>query len=77
MDIDDCIKAYIQLADCVFKTTNSALDLTGQTPNPSRFNTKALEQEIKAIIRARTGSETSVLNTGPDQSCKVYVGCFS
>ena len=58
MDVDECIEAYIRLADRVFKKTGPPLNLCCRVQ--SRFNTKALEQEIKGIIRTKTGSENSI-----------------
>ena len=69
MDVDDCIEAYVRLADRVFKKTGPPLDLCCQVQ--SRFNTKALEQEIKGLVRRQTGTENSLLKNEDDASCKV------
>lgn len=74
MTIDDCIDAYIRLADRVFKKTGPPLGLCCEVQ--SRFNTKAFEQEIKAIVRRQTGTENTLLKNEDDRSCKVYVGSF-
>lgn len=69
MDVDECIEAYIRLADRVFKKTGPPLNLCCRVQ--SRFNTKALEQEINGIVRRYTGSENSVLHNEDTTSCKV------
>ena len=69
MDVDDCIEAYIHLADRVFKKTGPPLNLCCRVQ--SRFNTKTLEQEIKSIVRRQTGSENSVLKDEENAPCKV------
>lgn len=71
MDVDECIQAYIRLADRVFKKTGPSLDMCLRVQ--SRFNTKALEQEIKGIVGRVTGSQNTVFKDEGQGSCKVYV----
>lgn len=69
MDIDDCIEAYVHLADRVFKKSGAPINMCFTVQ--SRFNTKVLEQEIKALIRRETGAENTIFKDEEDDSCKV------
>lgn len=69
MDVDDCIAAYVRLADRVFKKTAAPINMCCTVQ--SRFNTKALEQEIKSLVRRETGSENTFFKDEDDDSCKV------
>ena len=69
MTIDDSIEAYVRLADRGFKKPGLPVNLYCQVQ--SRFNTKALEREIKAIVRRQTGTENSLFEDKENESCKV------
>ncbi|ERF69251.1 hypothetical protein EPUS_09068 [Endocarpon pusillum Z07020] len=72
MTIDDCIEAYVRLADRIFKKPGQRL-ANWNGPVKSIFNTKALEQEFKAIVRKQTDTENTLFENEENESCKVFV----
>jgi hypothetical protein len=81
MDIDECIDAYVDLFDRVFKKKRHPVTFRGKIQD--RFDTKEQEDAIKEIVFQRCGqqkgSENALLRDGDSQNvrCKVYDGLIS
>jgi predicted acylesterase/phospholipase RssA len=72
MSIDDCIEAYIELSDQVFRKTHVfPLRITGKVQG--RFDSKALEDAVKKYLRECNLSEDCLFQDVDPQSCKVFV----
>lgn len=70
MTVDECIQAYTALSDKVFEKKAHRVKINGQLQG--RFDTAALEQAIKKILRDRGRSE-DILLKDVDAPCKVHV----
>lgn len=72
MSVDDCIEAYIELSDQVFRKKRFLpLKMTGKVQG--RFDSKALEDAAKRFLRERNLSEDCLLQDVEPKSCKVFV----
>ncbi|OCL00243.1 FabD/lysophospholipase-like protein [Cenococcum geophilum 1.58] len=73
MDVDECIRAYCDLAETVFnkKLHRIPMDFKGRTQ--ARFDSTKLENAIKKVITERGASETELLNDGTERGCRVFV----
>lgn len=75
MDIDECINAYMELSNRIF--TKKRPLLNARLKIQGKFDTKALEEGIKKIVRDKTGSEDTLLRDDPNAPCKMYGEAFS
>ncbi|KAF5009795.1 hypothetical protein FDECE_4002 [Fusarium decemcellulare] len=75
MNIDKCIAAYTELMERALTPRLSAGVISTSTTelNPPYFDSDALKQEIKRIIRMGGRSPFELFNNGVDQGCKVFV----
>src|ERR1043165_8361656 len=64
MTIEDCIEAYNLLSDKVFEKKTHRVTIRGKLQG--RFDTAALENAIKQILKDRDISEDSLLKDSPD-----------
>ena len=71
MDVDECIKAYSNLAEAVFgeKLRRFPVDLKGGIK--ARFDATKLENAIKKILSEKDVPETELLNDGTERGCHV------
>lgn len=67
MDIDECITAYADLSDQVFKKKRHRVKISGKVQG--RFDTAELERAIKEIVRKKEGTEDAFLKS---PTCKTY-----
>ncbi|KAK3203447.1 hypothetical protein GRF29_112g1348125 [Pseudopithomyces chartarum] len=71
MSVDDCIEAYIELSDQVFRKKRFLpLRMTGKVQG--RFDSKVLEDAVKTYLRERNFSEDCLLQDVEPKSCKVF-----
>ena len=70
MTVDETLKTYQELSEKVFTKNKHRVksDLSIQ----GRFDTKALEDAIKAIVVARGFGEDEPLKDDSPEACKVY-----
>ena len=70
MDVDECIDAYAEMSDEIFRKKHHRINAkNGQIQG--RFDATALEQSIKRIIMDRGLDENALLADRPDAPCKV------
>ncbi|GKT61521.1 ankyrin repeat protein [Colletotrichum tofieldiae] len=78
MTVEECEDAYIRLAKTIFKPKrwkyncfSRGMDFLSAS---ERYDSSKLEDVVKAIIKARTGSEKApLLDLNEDAICKVFV----
>ncbi|KZL79415.1 ankyrin repeat protein, partial [Colletotrichum incanum] len=78
MTVEECEDAYIRLAKTIFKPKrwkyncfSRGMDFLSAS---ERYDSSKLEDVVKAIIKARTGSEKApLLDLNEDTRCKVFV----
>jgi hypothetical protein len=71
MTIEDCIEAYMSLANEVFEQQRHRVTIRGDIQG--RFDTAALERAVKRIVVRQGLAEDTLLKDHPDADCKVYV----
>ncbi|KAL9622167.1 MAG: hypothetical protein Q9160_003510 [Pyrenula sp. 1 TL-2023] len=76
MSIDECIKAYANLSDRVFRKKHRRIDLKNGNLQ-GRFDAQELEKAIKEIIVERRLPEDELLKDSPGAPCKVFVCAMS
>src|ERR1700742_3165183 len=70
MDVDSCIKSYLQLCNTIFSDKKLfAVNLAGNIR--ARFKTAPLEKAIKQVIKKQGFAEDELLKKA-DNRCKVY-----
>ena len=70
MSVQDCINAYIRLADKVFRKTHRPINWKGNIQG--RFDHEVLETVIKEVIVASGHEEDVLLKDDSVKSCKVF-----
>ena len=81
MAIDQCIDAYVNMFDQVFKKKRLPVTIRGRIQD--RFDTQALEKAIKEVVLNQcgrpNGAENALLQDGDGRNvrCKVYEGILS
>lgn len=71
MDVNECIKAYTNLSDRIFKKRKHRLAPTGKIQG--RFDSKELELAIKEVIEQQGIGANELLKDDPSSRCKVSV----
>jgi len=75
MSIDDCIDAYSNMMDKVFKKKAKRLKFNGDLQ--ARFDTAELERCLKYVVRTYgMGKDENLLMQDHKLRCKVYVDCW-
>jgi hypothetical protein len=69
MSIDECIEAYLQLSDRVFKKKRHRVTVKGKIQG--RFDSDELERAVKEVIAKQGLPEDALLKDAADASCKV------
>ena len=70
MDVDECITAYSNLAEAVFRQTKSRLPFDSKGKVNARFDTSKLERVIRETIKKLGISETELFNDGTERGCR-------
>lgn len=70
MTVGECIEAYTSLSDKVFEKEHRRVNIKEKLQG--RFDTAALEQAIKKILKSKGLTEETLLKD-PGANCKVYV----
>lgn len=70
MSVQECIDAYIRLADRVFTKTQSPVHWRGSIQG--RFDHEVLESVIKEVIVATGHREDALLKDDSIEPCKVF-----
>lgn len=73
MDVQDCIDAYIRLADKVFTKEHHRVNWKGNIQG--RFDHTTLETVIKDVIKAAGYQPDALLKDQSSNACKVFVCC--
>jgi hypothetical protein len=70
MDVDECITAYSELAEAVFreKLRSLPVNITGKVK--PRFDSAKLESAIRKVVVQSGASETELLNDGTERGCR-------
>jgi hypothetical protein len=69
MSTDECIDAYLQLSDRIFRKKRHRLTIKGKIQG--RFDSEELERAVKEIITKQGLLEDVLLKDEPDVVCKV------
>jgi len=69
MSTDECIDAYLQLSDRIFRKKQHRLTIKGKIQG--RFDSEELERAVKEIITKQGLLEDVLLKDEPDVVCKV------
>lgn len=72
MSVEECIEAYIKLADKVFRPTHT-MPLSFKGRVREKFDSKALEQAVKQYLTDHSLSEDCRLHDVGPAPCKVFV----
>ena len=70
MTVDECISAYISLADKVFEKKSHRVKINGQLQG--RFDTAALELTVKQVLTDNGHAQDALLKDPSNTACKVY-----
>jgi len=71
MTVDECIDAYVELSERVFRRNRRGITYTLQTQG--RFDSGELENAIREIIRDSGLEEDALLEEIEDRKCRVQV----
>ncbi|KAH2010646.1 hypothetical protein KXV43_007815 [Aspergillus fumigatus] len=71
MNVDQCIDAYVRISKQAFSRKNY-LPITLQGEFRARFDSKTLEEALKAVV-VEQGLDEDALLWDPDTSCRVFV----
>jgi hypothetical protein len=74
MSIDESIEAYLSLSDKVFRKKRRRLGI--RLNIQGRFDSDALEQAVKDILKKQGLAEDTLLKDAPEAACKVLVGSW-
>lgn len=69
MDVDECIAAYIELAEAVFGKKRSVLPFNRKGKVKGRFDSTKVENAIQKVVRSKV-NEADLLNDGVDRGCR-------
>jgi hypothetical protein len=75
MDIDECIKCYVDMMDSVFQKVQHRFSAKGRLQG--RYDSERLTSCIKEIILRRGLRSESRLRAEDDPACKVWVSIQS
>ena len=70
MTVDECIEAYIKLAEAVFSQKKSYLRFNLKGKVKAQFDSSKLEKAIRETIKGSGISETDLFNDGNKRGCK-------
>lgn len=70
MNVDNCIAAYIDIAENVFCLKKSRLPFGLKGKVTTQFDSSKLEKAIRDTIRNAGISETALLNDGTERGCR-------
>ncbi|KAH1288733.1 hypothetical protein KXW31_009190 [Aspergillus fumigatus] len=71
MNVDQCIDAYVRISKQAFSRKNY-LPITLQGEFRARFDSKTLEEALKAVV-VEQGLDEDALLWDPDTSCRVFL----
>ena len=69
MDVDSCIKAYVDMSDRIFRKAHDRLNTKGKIQG--RFDVQEFERAAKRIVTDNGLKEDSLLMDETDAPCKV------
>ncbi|KAI9753723.1 MAG: hypothetical protein M4579_005014, partial [Chaenotheca gracillima] len=73
MDVDECITAYSELMEMIFKEKRSRLPFGLKWQIKSRFDSQKLKSAVTKVIVNRGLPEGEPMNGGKTSGCKVFV----
>ncbi|KAH6988874.1 acyl transferase/acyl hydrolase/lysophospholipase [Ilyonectria sp. MPI-CAGE-AT-0026] len=71
MDVDECIDAYTDLSDKIFRKQKHRISLNGTIQG--RFDSEELERAIKEVIQEQGFDVNELLKDDANARCKVFV----
>ena len=71
MDVNECIKAYSNLAEAVFSEELIPVPIKLKGGTKAQFHSTKLENAIRKVITQSGASDTDFLNDGTDRGCRV------
>jgi hypothetical protein len=69
MSIDDCISAYLQLSDKVFRQKRHRVTVKGKIQG--RFDSEELARAVKEVIKGQGFQEDALLEDARESACNV------
>ncbi|OGM48646.1 hypothetical protein ABOM_002049 [Aspergillus bombycis] len=73
MDVDECIEKYTSLMEEVFRKQRVWLPFNWRGNIEARFDSDRLAYAVKQVVLEKEGVETSPLDDGKSNRCKVFV----
>jgi hypothetical protein len=78
MDVDNCIKAYREMAESIFQPKqgsrlNIAQKILDRYNAKGRFDPESLKDAVKKVVQLCGLPEDALLYAGRDLRCKMYV----
>ncbi|KAF2152447.1 phospholipase [Myriangium duriaei CBS 260.36] len=73
MDVDECIEAYIRLAESVFGDILDKDSTSYESKPEMPFNSAAFDKAIKIMFESKGIPENAMLNAGDKQGCRIFV----
>lgn len=80
MDVDDCIKAYTELIETIFRKKQSRTGLGLRTNIEARFSSKKLQEAIESVLEKQGVSLDEAFNDGQtdiSRGCRVSVASLN
>lgn len=79
MNVDECIKSYLQLSSTAFQPKRSKMNIAGAVKDKLQargaYRSEALANEFKKVAKSVEGSEDATLYLS-DTTCRVFVCAF-
>jgi hypothetical protein len=73
MDVDDCITAYSELMETVFKKKSSGLNFSLRGKLKAQFDSQKLRSAIEKVIHGANASTTDLFNDDKNRGCRTWV----
>jgi uncharacterized protein YqgV (UPF0045/DUF77 family) len=68
MDVDECITAYSELAEAVFREKLSSYSFSLKGKVKARFDSTKLEKAVRKVVQS-SASENDLFNDGTERGC--------
>ncbi|KAH8745706.1 kinase subdomain-containing protein, partial [Hyaloscypha sp. PMI_1271] len=72
MDVDECITAYSELAEAVFREKQSSFLFDVKGKAKARFDSAKLETAVRKVMQS-SASEIDLFNDGMERGCRTFV----
>ncbi|KAI9775783.1 MAG: hypothetical protein M1816_005768, partial [Peltula sp. TS41687] len=73
MDVVECIEAYSELMETVFRKKRSKLPISCMGKTKARFDSKKLKSAVEKVVTNHNASSTELFENGTTRGCRVFV----